>query len=421
MHCKSFLRRCILMFLLFLLAQHGYTADTIRISIQDAQEAFMHKNMSLLAAHYNVSISEATEIQTRLLNNPELEIEGNLYNPERRKWIDVSDKTGDYKIGIQQLFPLAGKRRKLISIAKTNTNLAKLELLEVTRGLMLTLRSNFYEIHFLLKADEVLNYQISITERISKAFDRLQQQRNVTAAEALIAKSLFYSLLNEKVQIQNRLNELFSEIQVLLASPNQVYMPIVTEQFTPQLFTREALTDSALNNRPELKIARETISLHQLNHSYEKALSRPDLTAGLQYERRGGFVANATSFELGMAIPIFNRNQGNIKASKIAIEQSKLVLEQQKLTVEKEIETSFKKYMDLLQTLDKIDAEYFEDYQKMLQTMLKNYEKKYISIQELANFYESFKNNVTSFYDLQIQKFLALEELNYLTGSKIFN
>lgn len=418
MHCKRLLRQCVLL-VLFVCWKQAHAADTLSITMQHAQQLFTQKNMALLAAHYNISMSEAAEIQARLIDNPEVEIEANLFNPENRRPFDILSNTGDYKIGIQQLIPLAGKRKRLMAIAKTHTSLAKFEYMETARGLILTLRSNLYETYFLLKSKEILEYQISVAQRISAAFNKLQERKDITATEALVARSLFYSLLNEKTGIQNRLYELTAELQILLASPETVFLPQIPQSSVPFL-SLPAIIDTAMNNRPELRIARNTISLNQLNLGYEKALKTPDLTAGIQYERRGGFVENATSFELGMAIPLFNKNQGNIKAARIAIDQSKMLYEQQKLTVQKEVEASYKKYVQVEQTLENMDAQYFDNHEQMLQKMLENYRKGTITIQELANFYETYKNNVTGFYELQIEKYMALEEINYFAGAQIF-
>lgn len=56
---------------------------------------------------------------------------GNLYNPDRKKWVDLTDRTGDYAVSFLQSIPIAGKRMKRIGIAKTHTEIAGWEFREL--------------------------------------------------------------------------------------------------------------------------------------------------------------------------------------------------------------------------------------------------------------------------------------------------
>lgn len=99
--------------------------DTLRITLQEAEQQFLQNNLSLLAAKYDISIAQAQIIQAKLYNNPTLSVNGNIYNPDRRKVFDVSNKTGQYDIQLQQLIILAGKRNKQIKLATTNASIAE--------------------------------------------------------------------------------------------------------------------------------------------------------------------------------------------------------------------------------------------------------------------------------------------------------
>jgi cobalt-zinc-cadmium efflux system outer membrane protein len=107
-----------------------------------------------------------------------------------------------------------------------------------------------------------------------------------------------------------------------------------------------SLVDSAYANRNDLKLAQNNLKYSQLDYSLQKALAVPDLTVGAQFDKRGSFVDNASFLTVAMDLPFFNRNQGNIKAAKLNIDQSKVSLQQTQTTVENEVQAAYVKALN---------------------------------------------------------------------------
>src|SRR4051794_36602733 len=114
MNYKPVLQQCIFMCIALCAAIPLLAQDTARISIQDAEKIFLDKNLQLLSEKYNVDMARAAVLQARLYNNPSVSVSTALYNQEQKKWLDVSNATGQYGISAQQLIILAGKRNKQI-------------------------------------------------------------------------------------------------------------------------------------------------------------------------------------------------------------------------------------------------------------------------------------------------------------------
>ncbi|MDB5153563.1 MAG: TolC family protein, partial [Mucilaginibacter sp.] len=51
----------------------------------------------------------------------------------------------------------------------------------------------------------------------------------------------------------------------------------------------------------------------------------------------------------------------------------------------------------------------------------KNYEKRNISMLEFLDFYDSYKTNTIQLNNLQLNRVISLEQLNYATGTPFFN
>ena len=147
----------------------------------------------------------------------------------------------------------------------------------------------------------------------------------------------------------------------------------------------------------------------------------PDLMSGVQFDKRGSFVNNATFFSVAMDLPFFNRNQGNIKAAKIAVDQSNTSLAQQRLSVENEVQQAYGKALNTEKMLKTIDPNFQNDFDKLLKSITENFEKRNISLLEFTDFYDSYKQNVLQWNQLQNDRIQAIESLNFSIGKPIVN
>ena len=123
-------------------AQNRLPADTVILSLQDAEKLFLERNFELLAANIQINEADAAIIQAKLWDNPNLNIEQGVYNPVTKNWSDVT-ATGETAVTIQQLIYLAGKRNKRITIGKVNSDIARYQFYDLQRTLRYELRTSF--------------------------------------------------------------------------------------------------------------------------------------------------------------------------------------------------------------------------------------------------------------------------------------
>lgn len=411
---------------LLLVSTVAHAQDTLHITLQDAEKQFLDKNLQLLAEKYNVSIARAQIIQAKLYNNPNLGLSGNLYNPDRKKFFDIGNQTGQYDITVQQMISLAGKRNKQVKVAQTSAAMAENNFFDLLRTLRFTLRSNFYQTYFLQNSMNAYTEQISSLEKMDATYKDLQTKGLVTLKDAVRLRSLLYSLKAEKTSLQNQITDLESEIQLLLQNNKTWYaldMPadVVTNIPAVRETALQSLVDSAYLNRQDLALAKNNQLYNEQNYQLQKAMAVPDLTLGAEFDKRGSFVNNATFLTVGMDLPFFNRNQGNIKSAKYSIDQTKLLVQQQQMTVENEVQTAYTKALNTDKMLESIDPGFRKDFEQLLKNINDNFLKKNISLLELTDFYDSYKENLLQLNQLQNDRMQAIETLNFAVGKTLFN
>jgi outer membrane protein, heavy metal efflux system len=399
--------------------------DTLRINLPDAERMFLTNNLSLLAEKYNITVSQAQVIQAKLYNNPNFSFTGDLYNPQRKKFLDISNQTGEFIPGIQQMIILAGKRNKQIQLAKTNVAQSENRFYDLLRTLRFTLRSDFYQAYFLQNSISAYDAQITSLDSLNNTYQTLLAKGVVTLKDAVRIKALLYSLRADQTSLINQFNDLEAEIQLLLSRNNTWFVPVsdinVAGIPSIQNYPLHKLVDSAYTNRADIKLAQNSLLYSQQNYSLQKALAVPDLSAGASYDKRGSFVESASFFTLAMDLPFFNRNQGNIKAAKSTIEQNKLLLSQQTFTVENEVQKAYARALNSEKLITSIDPNFPKDFTQLLKSVTENFQKRNISILDFTDFYETYKQNVLQTNQLQNDRVQAIENLNYTIGTTLLN
>ncbi len=71
----------------------------------------------------------------------------------------------------------------------------------------------------------------------------------------------------------------------------------------------------------DLKITETQIQSEQTNLALQKAMRIPDITLGANGTEWGSYVYNYNSLSLSFDLPVWNRNQGNIKIAENKIEE----------------------------------------------------------------------------------------------------
>src|SRR5205085_63733 len=116
------------------------------------------------AGHFNVRASEALIEQAGLRDNPVLTTDQNIYSKGNGFFTHGKTDNGDYKgqifIQVQQLLKTAGKRSKAINLATTTSQIAELQLLDVTRSIKYQLRTDYFTVAQLLGNRAVLEQEL---------------------------------------------------------------------------------------------------------------------------------------------------------------------------------------------------------------------------------------------------------------------
>lgn len=398
--------------------------DTIHLTIDSMETIFLHKNLLLLAERYNIDSQKALVIQAKLFPNPTFNIGTPIYQTATKKFFPVG-ATGEISAGISQVILLANKHNKQVKIANINTALAEYQFYDLLRTLKHTLRLDFFNVHYLLKSAKVYNTEITALQQVSDVFSQQRNKGYISEQEAIRIKAQLYNLESEYNDLHNQINDLQSEMRLLLQMHNVVIIPQVDTvsiaALNPTTYPISVLIDSAYSARPDLKIAKLNIDLSTQNYDLQKAMAVPDLTLQFGYDQQGSYIHNLATAGISIDIPFLDRNQGNIKSSKALIKSSQATLEATRASVEEQIYTALQKAIDNNQLIKSRDKTFEHDFNKLLTGVLKNYQERNISLLDFLDFYDSYKENAIQENTIKFNRVSSFEDLNFYTGVDFFN
>ncbi len=399
--------------------------DTLSLKLPDAEKMFLDSNLLLLAQKYNVDASKAQVIQARLLPNPNFSISHGLYSGSLHEFFPTgaNDETS---AGLSQLILLAGKRNKQVKLAQANVKLSEYQFFDLIRTLKYTLRTDFYNIYYLQQSAKAYDKEISSLQQVTKAFEEQEGKGYIAEKEVVRIKAQLYSLQSEYNDLQNQINETEGELKLLLQVKAVKYINPLTDSamvagLNPTKYPLSALLDSAYKNRTDLAIARANTDINKYNYDYQKALAVPDLTLSLGYDEQGSFLTNYFGIGASIDLPFFNRNQGNIKSAKAMIDYSAATQKSTEATIENNVANALQKAFAQDKMYHNIDSKFSNDFDRLMQQVLINYQKRNISLLDFLDFYDSYKQNILQVNSIQSNRVNAFEDINYYTGTNFFN
>ncbi len=414
---------CLALIANFATAQTNNT-DTLKLNIQQAEKIFMDKNLSILAAKYNIDAYSALVSQAKKWDNPTLNIDENIYNQYTKKYFD-NTSTGQTYVQVQQLIKLGGKRKAAVAIAKDNYEIAKLQLDDLLRNLRLTLHSDLFNAKNFIEADKLFADEITELEKLTNAISEQVKVGNAATKDLLRVQADLFSTKNDRLQNQKQLIDVEAELRQLLLLPENNYvMPMVSDSISSAAVEKldaGNLFLIAKDNRSDFKIQQMQTLQQQHNVDLQRAGEVPDLTLGPEFDHNSNYITDYWGLAISMPLPILNTNRKNVKAAKSFLSQS----QEQQMQLEKNVATDVTSAVQKLKSSATLNQNVSENlgkkYDEMLNNMLLNYRQRNLSLLELMDFFDTYKDTKLKALQLINDTHNAIEEVNFSVGKNVIS
>lgn len=395
--------------------------DTLQVDVAHADSLFAARSYYLLASAMNVEASKALIIQASLFPNPVATADINAYDPENNKAFHVGP-TGQKVFQLEQLILLGGKRQAEIALARTNATMAELELRNLTRTLKFKLHTELAEIGQQQVLLQKYSSQLALLDTILAAYEAPVQRGNIAMKDFVRLKGVYLNLNNDRAEVLQRYFEAQAAVQTLLQTSAIIYFQFDDRDINDYIKFKslDELKEDALESHPELLLMRQNRVAAEQFLRYQKALSVPDINLNASYDQRGGAFNNQINTGISIPLPLWNRNQGNIRASTLKAREAEYTLqalEHEKLVT---LQNHYALYVQTVAEYQKARSLYNEDFDTTVQGMIYNFQRRNVSLLEFVDFFESYNQVLAELARMKTQLVTSAELLNLSIGKDVF-
>jgi len=388
---------------------------------REVREKFEANNPNLLAARTGIDESRAQEITAYLRPNPTFTASVDQLHP----WKSYGALTDILPIvSLSYLFERWHKRQLRLESAQKGTAIAISQLADETRGLLFTLRSAFIQVlqqkAVLDLAKENLSYYDRVLQVSSDRFkagdiaridlDRLQLQRVTFESDLETAE---VNLRTAKIQLLMLLND---------RTPVELFDVAGPFDFSEQISPLGEFRRIALETRPDLKAAVQSIDQARTNHRLAEANASTDPTIGVDIGRNTGFQPSYEMYVgLSVSIPlrIFDRNQGERLRTRLDIGRNERLRDAAEALVYSDVDSAYATLSSALILLRPYKAKYLQQAVTVRDTVTFSYERGGASLLDFLQAQNDYRSVQRSYLTLIGSYLTAAAQLNLAVGREV--
>lgn len=392
--------------------------DTLKISLKEAEKSFLERNLSLIAQKYNVNASQALVQQARLWDNPMLSTDQNLYDNTHR-FFNHDNGNGEVYAVVSQVFKTAGKRGMAVQLAKDAARIQQAQFDDLMRMLRYNLQLDFAQLSSLNEQAKIYRHEIAAGTMLVEKIEHAYKTDRTKYKDYIRLKALLFALENDRVDNGRQINSLETELKVLLKTKSSAFiLPLVKTDAQVQVkLNISELIRIARAGRADYLATQYVFENAQHNLRYQKALAVPDVTIGVDYDKTNSYAPNYFGLQVGFALPVFNRNQGNIKSAYYDVQSKQSTLMENELRLENAVVATAQQYQLSAELLAGKHDVFNEEYDKLFERLLNDYQSGKIGLVDFVDFFDAYKDTKLKLLQQQYNLQKAIADLNFTVGA----
>ena len=312
----------------------------LTLSEQDVVDMGLEYSRKLKSYNTNVKIAEYR-----------YESAGQIQNPELR-FSDVSTQYftkefDELEMGLRWNAPELGELGEKKQLAQVNIWERKVQQIRYQQQLVSRIRRNYATVLMydeqaklanerILKENErldIIKYLVELGDRSIVYFTKAKMwhaEAKNDYTRAIQKQSL------ERRELANR-SGIPEQAEFILVDLPEIVLDI------------DDLINLAIENRPEIELVQQRIELAVSQNDYEQQKRIPWLSfAELSYHKDKNSSKDWGEFKMGISLPIFNWNSGNVKATDLAVKNKEDESEAIRESIDDEVRFAYTIYKDLL-------------------------------------------------------------------------
>ncbi len=413
------LRKSIATVLAVLAASAAWAQSPTRITLEEAVELALQHSHALKAARTQIQQNQAQEITAGLRPNPTWTADGQFFPLDTSMYnADFVNEVQQFDTGVTWTWERGGKRHWRVQAARDATAVTRFQVADAERGLVFNVAQQY--INALLAESNLA--------LAKQDLDSFQQTMDLSEAQYKAGAISEGDLLKIKLQLLQFESDVsqaeVARVQALAALRQLIgYDALPGDYDVADQLEYKALNLNpddikalALKSRPDLLGAQTGVNAAHSQLGLAKANGHVDVTPGINYTHAAGF--SSMDFSVNVPLPIFDRNQGEIARTQIAVTQA----DEQRIAAEEAVMTdvtnAWESYNVNRHVIDLYTRGYLKAAQDSRDISQYAYKRGAASLLDYLDAERSYRQTELAYRQALAQYMLSVEQLKQAAGTR---
>ena len=404
------------------LAGVAFAQRPARITLDQAIQLAVQHNHSLQAARTMIQQNQAAEITANLRPNPtfftDWEYLPLFSRPQGQTISEYIQSSTEGDLGLSYLIERGHKRQRRLEAAMATTAVTRATVADNERGIAFQVGSLFVNA-------QLAQSTFDLAQQDLKSFQQTVEIGAIQFKDGTMSENDYLKIRLQMVQFETDVQQaMLNKAQALSDLRQQLgYESVPAEydvvgefEYRPLVVTLEELQQKALQNRPDLRAAVLGVTAANSQYALAKANGKQDPTFSGNYSHVNGINGATWSFSIPLAI--FDRNQGNIAQTRIAIRQA----EEQQKGASSQVLTDVKDAYEALQESARIAqlyrGSYLEVAQKSRDISEYAYRRGALALLDFLDAERSYRATQLAYRQAVAAYLTSLEQLRQAVGTR---
>ena len=391
-----------------------------QITLEQAISLALTNSPTILATRTTVPQSQAQEITAGLRPNPVLAWDAQfipIFSPGNFTQ-DFLNNAQQFDVGVGYTIERGHKRQARLQAARDATAVARSQVIDAERTLTFNVAQQFINALLAKSNLDFAQQDLASFQETMNISQERYRAGDISEGDLLKIKIQFLQFQTDVASAQIAKAQALGSLRQLIGfqSVPLDYDVAGDLEFQPVHAGREDLQARALNERPDLQAARQSVTAAGSQVALAKANGKQDLGTSFTYSHVSAASSSSVAFNIPLAI--FDRNQGEIARTRYALTQAQLNEKAAEQTVMTDVSNAYDAAATNQQIVQLYLSGYLNQAQQSRDISDYAYKRGAATLLDLLDAERSYRSTQLSYRQALAAYMLALEQLREAVGSR---
>lgn len=394
----------------------GYSEEgTLRLTLNDSIRRARERNFAAAAARLNVGAARADRLSAGLFPNPLLSF--------NNTFVDLQAPRAGSQVAarIDQPIETFGKRRHRIEASEFAVASSDFQRRQQLRQLTFDVETLFFRILMLQKNLRLAEGSAERFKEILRVNTLRFQKGEISEAELMKVRLQQLDYQNDIVSIRLEIQEEERRLKELLVLDPSVPLELAGElQYEARSIDIEKLKEEAIRLRPDVQAVESDLRKVRSEARLARAMRYPNVSVGVEYDTVGPDYHGLVGAGLSFPLPIFDRNQGEVRKADLHLQAAKLSLKEKEHQVLLEVEYACREVLQKRSQVSLFESQLLGDAVSSREIAERAYAKGGASLLELFDAERIYNTTLRNYHEALFQYRISLFHLDHVSGVENF-